>query len=138
MERVLAKAGFPHLNQSAFRRHVGCADAIFASQELIARYISDGSTVYMCLFDLQKAFDSVEFPVLLDRLFSIGINGKTWRLIRDWYAGGTCRVHIDGAFSTSFSIKRGVRQGSVLSPTLFSIVMDHCLHHLSPWVLDSM
>ena len=37
MEGVLAEAGFPHLNQSAFRRHVRCADAIFASQELITR-----------------------------------------------------------------------------------------------------
>ena len=77
MEASLAEAGFPHLNQSAFRKHVGCADAIFASQELIARYLNEGSTVHMCLLDLQKAFDSVEFPVLLNRLFQIGINGKT-------------------------------------------------------------
>lgn len=66
MEGSLTEAGFPHLNQSAFRKHVDCAYAIFASQELIARYISEGSTVHTCLFDLQKAFDSVEFPVLLD------------------------------------------------------------------------
>ena len=78
-------------------------------------------------FDLQKAFDSVEFPVLLDRLFSVGINGKTWRLIRNWYAGGTCSVYVDGSASPPFSIERGVRQGSVLSPTLFNIVMDPLL-----------
>ena len=73
LEPTLAEAGFPHLNQSAFRKHTGCTDAIFATQELIARYVSEGSTVHMCLFNLQKAFDSVEFPVLLDLLFSIGI-----------------------------------------------------------------
>ena len=49
MEGILAEAGFPHLNQSAFHRHVGCVDAIFASQELIARYISDGSTVHVSI-----------------------------------------------------------------------------------------
>ena len=27
----------------------------------------------MCLYDLQKAFDSVEFPVLLRNLFDIGL-----------------------------------------------------------------
>ncbi len=68
MKGCLAEAGFPHLNQSAFRKHVGCADAIFASQEMIARYMSEGSTVRMYLLDLQKAFDSVEFPVLLSVL----------------------------------------------------------------------
>ena len=77
--------------------------------------------MHMCLFDIQKAFDSVEFPVLVDRLFSIG---KTWRLIRNWYAGGMCFVHVDGASSTFFPIERSVHQGSILSPTLFSIVMD--------------
>ena len=89
--------------------------------------MKEGSTVHMCLLDLQKAFDSVEFPVLLDRLFSVGINGKTWRLIRNWYDGGTCCVQVDGAVSRPFSIERGVRQGSVLSPTLFNIIMDPLL-----------
>ena len=86
--------------------------------------------LYTCLLDLQKAFDSVEFPVLLDRLFQIGINGKTWRLIRDWYTGGTCCVRVDGVSSESFPIERGVRQGSILSPTLFNIVMDPLLTSL--------
>ena len=63
-EPTLSEVDFPHLNQSAYRKHTGCTDAIFATQELIARCISEGSTVYMCLFDLQKAFDSIEFPVL--------------------------------------------------------------------------
>ena len=120
LEPTLSEAGFPHLNQSAFRKHTGCGDAIFATQELIARYISEGSTVHMCLFDLAKAFDSVEFPVMLDKLFSIGVNGKTWRLIRNWYENGKCFVHVDGLSSTPFPVERGVRQGSILSPTMFS------------------
>jgi len=51
---ILVLSKFPHLNQSAFRKHVGCADAIFASQEMIARYRSEGSAIHMCLLDLQK------------------------------------------------------------------------------------
>ena len=63
----------------------GCADAIFVMQEAIARFVRDGSTVHMCLYDLQKAFDSIEFPVLLHHLHSVGVNGKLWRIIRNWY-----------------------------------------------------
>ena len=59
---VFVEAGLPHVNQSAYRKAVSCADAIFATQEIIARYLRGGSRVYMCLYDLQKAFDSVEYP----------------------------------------------------------------------------
>ena len=84
----------------------------------------------MCLYDLQKAFDSVEFPVLLDRLFSIGVNGKTWRIIKNWYEGGSCCVKLEDKLSNAFPVQRGVRQGSVLSPTLFLLVMDLLLKKL--------
>ena len=80
LECVFVEAGLPHVNQSAYRRAVSCADAIFAMQEVIAKYLRGGSWVYMCLYDLQKAFDSVEYPVLLERLFEAGINGKMWSL----------------------------------------------------------
>ena len=41
------------------------------SQEVIARYLNSGDRVFMCLYDLQKAFDSVKYPVLLDRLYEM-------------------------------------------------------------------
>ena len=46
---------------------------------------------FMCLHDLQKAFDSVEIPVL-HRLFQAGVNSKTWRLVQDWYTN--CNSHV--------------------------------------------
>ena len=70
---VFMEAGLPHVNQSAYRKAVSCADAIFATQEIKARYLRGGSHVYMCLYDLQKAFDSVEYPVLLQKLYDVGV-----------------------------------------------------------------
>ena len=82
LQLVFMEAGLPHVNQSAYRKAVSCADAIFATQEIIARYLRDGSRVYMSLHDLQKAFDSVEYPVLLQKLYDVGVNGKMWRLLK--------------------------------------------------------
>ena len=73
LQSILVDAGLPHVNQSAYRRGVSCADAIFATQEVISRYLKGGSKVYMCLYDLQKAFDSVEYPVLLEKLYQAGV-----------------------------------------------------------------
>ena len=55
--------GLPQINQSAYRRGVSCADTIFATQGVISGYLKSGSKVYMSLYDLQKAFDSVEYLV---------------------------------------------------------------------------
>ena len=59
LEPLFMEAGVPHSNQSAYRKQVSCADAIFTTQEVINRYLQEGSKVYMCLYDLQKAFNSV-------------------------------------------------------------------------------
>lgn len=41
---------------------------------------------YVCAYnDLQKAFDLVEYLVLLEKLFEGGVNGKMWRLLKKWY-----------------------------------------------------
>ena len=55
LRMVFLEADLPHVNQTAYRKSVSCADAIFATQEVIARYLK-GS---MCLYNLQKAFDLV-------------------------------------------------------------------------------
>ena len=79
---VFLEAGLPHINQTAYRRAVSCADAIFVTQELIAKYLKGGSRVFMCLYDMQKAFHSVEYAVLLEKLFEAGVNGKLWRMLK--------------------------------------------------------
>ena len=93
---VFSEAGVPHINQTAYRKKVSCADAIFVTQEVIAKFLDGGDEVFMCLYELCKAFDSVEYPVLLTRLREADVVGRSWRIIRDWYAGGKCRVKLGG------------------------------------------
>ena len=78
-------------------------------------------------FDLEKAFDSIEYGVLLRHMFNLGINGKCWRLIKDWYSESWGVVKIRDQMSARFPLSRGVKQDSVLSPTLFNIVINSLL-----------
>ena len=64
-------------------------------------YLQEGSRVYMCLYDLQKAFDSIEFPVLLKRLFDAGVDTKTWRIMRSWYMHGLSNLCTSGTTCVS-------------------------------------
>ena len=48
-----------------------------------------------------------------------------------WHEGATCQVKVgDGILSEPYPILRGVKQGSVLSPALFLLVMDPLLRLL--------
>ena len=84
-----------------------------------------------CFYDLEKAFDSVEYCVLLHHLFRSGINGKTWRIIRYFYTNPRAQVRSGNGLSEVINLERGVRQGSVLSPLLFLLVMDSLLIDLA-------
>ena len=85
---------------------------------------------HLCFFDLEKAFDSVEYPTLLSHIFKLGVNVKCWHLIKDWYTDTSSVVKVNNKCSDSFPVNRGVKQGSVLSPTLFIAVMDSLLSFL--------
>ena len=120
----------PHLNQTAYCKGVSCAEAIFSIMEVISTYSQCSEKVYMCFYDLQKAFDSIQYPVLLKRLYESGVNGKAWRLLRSWYTSPKSIVRVNGLLSSPLTLKRGVLQRSVLSPLLFLLIMDPLLKSL--------
>ena len=75
LQLFLLGAGLSHVNQLAYQRGISCAEVIFATQETIAQYMRGGNKVYMCLYDLEKAIDSIEYPILLHRLYDISCRG---------------------------------------------------------------
>ena len=126
----LSERGIPHLNQTAYRKRVSCAEAIFSTLEVISQHSQKNEKMYMCFFDLQKAFDSVLYPILFKRVYDSGVNGKAWRLICSWYNQPKSMVRVSGHLTPLFTLERGVLQGSVLSPILFLLVMDPLLQTL--------
>ena len=127
---VLDDAGIPQVTQTAYRKGVGCQDSIFAGKESTDSFIQGGDNVFTCFYDLASAFDTVKFSILLEELFRVGIQGKCWRLIHNWHQGLTSQVSLGKKLSQSFSISCGIHQGSVLSPTLFNLVLDPLLSNL--------
>ena len=109
MSPFLDEIGFPDVNQTAYQKGVSCTDAIFSTQEVLLNCIRQGEKPFLCLYDIEKAFDSVEFPILLQHIFSIGINGKSWRIIKAWYLTPTSRVKHENSLSAPFPVGRGVK-----------------------------
>ena len=78
----------------------------------------------MVFVDLQKAFDTVNYEVLLQKLYRYGIRGNTYELFKSYITDRLQFVSILGFDSDKLSIKHGVSEGSVLGPLIFVIYIN--------------
>ena len=88
----LGSRGFPPNQQTAYQHGKSCEDATFSVFETLSYLTQNGNNVFQIFYDLEKAFDSVEYCILLKHLYSRGING-----IR----GSSCKASLLTPFVTS-------------------------------------
>ena len=99
-------------------------------KNVVSRYINRGSSVLGCFLDASKAFDLVNHEVLFQKLLDRGLPISVVRLLSSWYCDQQMSVRWEHSLSDSFHVSNGVRQGSVLSPVLFSVYLDGLLDRL--------
>ena len=100
-------------------------------KNVVSRYIHRGSSVLGCFLDASKAFDLVNHGVLFRKLLDRGLPLSVIRFLSSWYNVQQVSVRWGQSLSDSFSVSNGVRQGSLLSPVLFSVYLDELLEKLS-------
>ena len=110
--------------QAGFCRNRLCADQIASLRNRVEESIEWNSTVYINLIDFEKAFDSVDREILWKLLWHYGAPDKIISLIRCMYKNLSCKIAHAGQLSQSFQVKSGVRQGCLLSPFLFLLVIN--------------
>jgi len=65
----------------------------------------------------QKAFDNVKHYILLNRLLDVGIDAKDIRIIQELYWNQIAEIRVNNKNLTTdtFNVRKGVRQGCILS-----------------------
>ena len=61
---------------------------------------------------------------IIKELTKLRIDGKDLRIIKNMYWEQTAAMRVEGEISAFQKMKRGVRQGCVLSPDLFSLYSE--------------
>ena len=110
--------------QAGFRSNRSCVDQIITLRIIIEQSIEWTSALYINFVDYEKAFDSVNRETLWMLMRHYGIPRKLVNLVKCSYLGTSCRVVHEGQLTEQFEIKTGVRQGCLLSPFLFLLVID--------------
>ena len=107
--------------QFGFMEGKGTANAIFVLRMISERSIEMQKDLYVCFIDYEKAFDTVKHGEIVKMLEDIGVDGKDVRLVKNLYWNQRAAVKIEDECSEFVEVKRGVRQGCVMSPDLFSL-----------------
>ena len=116
--------------QCGFVEGKGTTNAIFILRTLIERALERQKDVYLCFIDFTKAFDRVRHDEIIKELTKLKIDGKDLRIIKNMYWEQTAAMRVEGEISAFQKIKRGVRQGCLLSPDLFSLYSEIIMRNI--------
>ena len=120
----------PSIHQYGFQSGISTGLCTWTLTETISYFRNRGTPVFLCLMDLTKAFDLVKLSLLFQKL-STKVAPILLRFLIFSYIHQECAVSWNGVRSASFNISNGVRQGAVLSPTLFNLYIDDLFNVLS-------
>ena len=110
--------------QAGFRAGRSTTEQIFNLRILCKKYLQHQQNLYHVFIDFKKAFDRVWHAALWATMRKYNISANLVRTIVQLYDKATSAVQMNGSIGEWFRTTVGVRQGCLLSPTLFNILLE--------------
>ena len=113
--------------QAGYRSNRGTIDMLFILQILIEKIRNTKEEAFITFIDYSKAFDSVIHHHLFKVLVEMGFPRHLVSLIANLYEDQKATIRWNGEHCEYFGIEKGVRQGCILSPHLFSMYTEQLM-----------
>ena len=110
--------------QFGFRKMHSTNHALVSIIEHVKKIVDNGNFACGLFLDFQKAFDTVNIDILLEKLTNYGIRGPAVDWLRSYLKGRSQYVTIENEMSDTLGLTCGVPQGSILGPLLFLIYIN--------------
>lgn len=129
MEKLMHVQMVLHLNQydllskhqSGFRPKHSCTTALIDVAEELRSHVDEGKLGILVLLDHSKAFDTVDHRILCSKLkYFFNYSSTALKFIQSYLGDRSQSVFLKNDVSDPLHISRGVPQGSILGPLLFS------------------
>ena len=109
-------------SQCGFRRRCSTIDMIFVARQLQEKCSGQHQDLYMAFIDLTKAFDTVNQDLLRNILCKFGCPPILIAMLQ-FHTSMCAQVVMAGSQSSSFPVEVGVKQGCVLAPIIFNLLL---------------
>lgn len=117
--------------QIGFCRGRGLMDPFLCLEDEIRKAQIYKEVVVAVFLDVEKAYDMLCREGLMIKLDGLGIGGRMFNWIWDFLCSRTIQVKIGTHVSEPCKTENGTPQGSVISPTLFSVMMNDIFKEIS-------
>ena len=119
--------------QAGFRAGRSTTEQIFNLRILCEKCLQHQQNLYHVFKDFKKVFDRVWHEALWATMRKYNINASVIRAIENLYDKAQSAVLFNGSTGEWFRTTLGVRQGCLLSPTLFNIFLERIMLRL--WMI---
>jgi hypothetical protein len=113
--------------QIGFQKNTSTNMVVVLLKETISKYVKSGSSIFSSFLDMSKAFDKINHFTLLDKLSKSNIPPGILKSMYYMYRNQNVHVRFKNVNSSSWTIGNGARQGSVISPLLFSLYINNVI-----------
>jgi Reverse transcriptase (RNA-dependent DNA polymerase) len=113
-----------HESIHGFRQYQGTGTAIINLKILLQKVQRDSNPLNLVFLDLTKAYNTLDRDRMLQLLQAYGVGPNICQIINNIWTNDTLILKQHQYYAKAMKTSRGKRQGNMMSPTLFNIMVD--------------